>query len=174
MLQLSLDGKRLYVTNSLYSTWDNQFYPDMAKGFMLLQIDCDTAKGGMKLNDGFLVDFGKEPDGPARHTRCATPAATARRTSLHDLRWPLTASSASEVFGCVFHPSPMRSGRLLWIVFGFGLVRARAPASGFQRHPLLYMGSDNSKAIRSLARGLRPENSQQTRAVEAGLLQLLP
>ena len=28
MLQLSLDGKRLYVTNSLYSSWDNQFYPE--------------------------------------------------------------------------------------------------------------------------------------------------
>src|SRR5205807_8646598 len=24
MLQLSMDGRRLYVTNSLYSTWDNQ------------------------------------------------------------------------------------------------------------------------------------------------------
>jgi selenium-binding protein 1 len=31
MLQLSLDGRRLYVTNSLFSSWDNQFYPDMAK-----------------------------------------------------------------------------------------------------------------------------------------------
>ena len=30
MLQLSLDGRRLYVTNSLYSTWDNQFYPGAA------------------------------------------------------------------------------------------------------------------------------------------------
>ena len=29
MLQLSLDGCRLYVTNSLYSTWDNQFYPGL-------------------------------------------------------------------------------------------------------------------------------------------------
>ena len=27
MLQLSLDGKRLYVTNSLFSAWDDQFYP---------------------------------------------------------------------------------------------------------------------------------------------------
>ena len=27
MLQDSLDGKRVYVSNSLYSTWDNQFYP---------------------------------------------------------------------------------------------------------------------------------------------------
>ena len=30
MLQLSLDGKRLYVTNSLFSSWDNQFYPRIA------------------------------------------------------------------------------------------------------------------------------------------------
>ncbi len=67
MLQLSLDGKRLYVTNSLYSTWDNQFYPDIAKaGSYLLQIDCDTQNGGLKINDNFYVDFGKEPAGPAR------------------------------------------------------------------------------------------------------------
>lgn len=31
MLQLSLDGKRLYVTNSLFSPWDKQFYPDLAE-----------------------------------------------------------------------------------------------------------------------------------------------
>jgi len=29
MVQLSMDGRRLYVTNSLYSTWDNQFYPNL-------------------------------------------------------------------------------------------------------------------------------------------------
>jgi selenium-binding protein 1 len=67
MLQLSLDGKRLYVTSSLYSPWDNQFYPDMAKnGSYLLQIDCDTVAGGMKLNEKFMVDFGTEPGGAAR------------------------------------------------------------------------------------------------------------
>jgi selenium-binding protein 1 len=67
MLQLSLDGKRLYVTNSLLSPWDNQFYPDMAKqGSWMLQVDCDTAKGGLTLNENFHVDFGKEPDGPSR------------------------------------------------------------------------------------------------------------
>jgi selenium-binding protein 1 len=67
MLQLSLDGKRLYVTNSLFSSWDNQFYPGIAKeGSYLLQVDCDTEKGGLKLNDKFNVDFGREPDGPAR------------------------------------------------------------------------------------------------------------
>ena len=47
MLQLSLDGKRLHVTNSLYRSWDNHFYPGTAEhGSSLLQIDCDTNAGG--------------------------------------------------------------------------------------------------------------------------------
>lgn len=67
MLQLSLDGRRLYVTSSLFSAWDDQFYPTLAKqGSFLLQIDCDLERGGMRLNDKFYVDFGKEPLGPAR------------------------------------------------------------------------------------------------------------
>ncbi len=67
MLQLSLDGKRLYVTNSLFSAWDNQFYPDIAKqGSWLVRLDCDTARGGLALDEKFVVEFGKEPDGPAR------------------------------------------------------------------------------------------------------------
>ena len=80
MLQLSLDGKRLYVTNSLFSSWDNQFYPDIAKhGSLMLQIDCDTEKGGLKLNERFFVDFGKEPDGPAR---------------AHEIRFPIGDSTS--------------------------------------------------------------------------------
>jgi selenium-binding protein 1 len=67
MLQVSLDGKRLYVTNSLFSPWDNQFYPGIAdRGSYLLQLDADSEKGGLKLNESFGVDFGKEPAGPAR------------------------------------------------------------------------------------------------------------
>ena len=67
MLQLSLDGKRLYFTSSLYSTWDNQFYPGLGKrGSLLLQLDCDTNRGGLSLNKGFCVDLGDEPGGPAR------------------------------------------------------------------------------------------------------------
>jgi selenium-binding protein 1 len=67
MMQLSLDGRRLYVTNSILSVWDNQFYPDIAKyGSYLMQIDCDPEHGGMKVNENFFVDFGKEPLGPAR------------------------------------------------------------------------------------------------------------
>ena len=63
MIQLSLDGRRLYVTNSLYSTWDNQFYPDLRS--WLLRIDCDPS-GGMEIDEDFFVDFHNRPDGPAR------------------------------------------------------------------------------------------------------------
>nr|CAC67491.1 selenium binding protein [Lotus japonicus]CAC67492.1 selenium binding protein [Lotus japonicus] len=66
MIQLTLDGKRLYVTNSLFSAWDKQFYPGLVeKGSHILQIDVDTEKGGLKINPNFFVDFGAEPDGPA-------------------------------------------------------------------------------------------------------------
>lgn len=65
MLQLSLDGKRLYVSTSLISVADRQFYPEMVEnGGTIVQLDVDTEKGGMKLNENFLVDFGNEPNGP--------------------------------------------------------------------------------------------------------------
>jgi methanethiol oxidase len=62
MIQLSLDGKRIYVTNSLLSRWDEQFYgPDLVKkGSHMLQIDVDTEEGGLTINPNFF-----EPHGPA-------------------------------------------------------------------------------------------------------------
>ena len=67
MIQLSLDGKRLFVTTSLFSTWDNQFYPNMKNnGGMMLIVDCDVTNGGMKIRDDFIIDFSKEPNGPSR------------------------------------------------------------------------------------------------------------
>ena len=63
MLQLSYDGRRLYVTNSLYSTWDNQFYPGLRS--WLLRVNCDP-NGGMEVDPDFFVDFSDRPDGPAR------------------------------------------------------------------------------------------------------------
>jgi methanethiol oxidase len=63
MLQLSLDGRRLYVTNSLYSTWDNQFYPELRS--WLLRVNCDP-EGGMEVDRDFFLDFHDRPDGPAR------------------------------------------------------------------------------------------------------------
>lgn len=65
MLQLSLDGKRLYVSSSLFSPWDRQFYPEsITHGSFLVKLDVDTVNGGMKLDEEFLVDFGEGPDGP--------------------------------------------------------------------------------------------------------------
>ena len=63
MLQLSYDGRRLYVSNSLYSTWDNQFYPDLRS--WLLRVNC-APDGGMEIDRDFFVDFSDRPDGPAR------------------------------------------------------------------------------------------------------------
>ncbi|KOB70822.1 Selenium-binding protein 1 [Operophtera brumata] len=66
MLQLSLDGKRLYVSSSLFSPWDKQFYPKMTQeGGWIVKLDVDTEHGGMKLDPDFLVHFGNEPHGPA-------------------------------------------------------------------------------------------------------------
>ena len=83
MFQLSLDGRRLYVTTSLFSTWDNQFYPEIReKGGVMVMIDCDPENGGMKINPDFIVDFGQGTQrGPAAATRRAIPAATAQATS---------------------------------------------------------------------------------------------
>lgn len=63
MLQLSYDGRRLYVTNSLYSTWDNQFYPELRS--WLLKVDCHP-DGGMEVDRDFFLDFHDRPGGPAR------------------------------------------------------------------------------------------------------------
>jgi methanethiol oxidase len=63
MLQLSLDGKRLYVTNSLYSTWDNQFYPELRSWLLKVDIGED---GSMAVDPDFFVDFHDRPGGPAR------------------------------------------------------------------------------------------------------------
>ena len=55
MIQLSLDGKRLYVTTSLFSTWDNQFYPEIREnGGCMLMVDCDAENGGNVDQQGFL------------------------------------------------------------------------------------------------------------------------
>src|ERR687897_708241 len=76
MLQLSLDGRRLYVTNSLYSTWDNQFYPGLRS--WLLRVNC-APEGGMEVDRDFFVDFSDRPGAAARArasaARRADPAA---------------------------------------------------------------------------------------------------
>jgi selenium-binding protein 1 len=54
MVEVSRDGRRVYLTNSLYRTWDEQFYPDGIRGWM---VKLDTSpEGGMALDPGFLLE----------------------------------------------------------------------------------------------------------------------
>jgi methanethiol oxidase len=57
MVEVSRDGKRIYVTNSLYASWDEQFYPEGVKSWATLV----NAKpeGGLSFTGeaGFFTEF---------------------------------------------------------------------------------------------------------------------
>jgi selenium-binding protein 1 len=63
MVEASRDGKRVYFTNSLYQTWDEQFYPDGIQSWMV-KADVDDS-GGITLDQNFFVDFA--PTGRRAH-----------------------------------------------------------------------------------------------------------
>jgi methanethiol oxidase len=58
MVEISRDGKRIYFTNSLYRSWDDQFYPDGVKGWMV-KIDADGG-GSLEFDPNFFVEFSEE------------------------------------------------------------------------------------------------------------------
>ncbi|WP_269058966.1 selenium-binding protein SBP56-related protein [Catellatospora paridis] len=53
MIEISRDGKRVYVTNSLYAAWDEIFYPD-GVGAWLTKFDADVERGGLTADHRFL------------------------------------------------------------------------------------------------------------------------
>jgi selenium-binding protein 1 len=55
MVEVSRDGKRAYVTNSLYASWDAQFYPDGIRGWMA-KFDINP-NGGLSLDKNFFLEF---------------------------------------------------------------------------------------------------------------------
>jgi selenium-binding protein 1 len=55
MVEVSRDGRRVYFTNSLYQSWDEQFYPDGVRGWMA-RADVD-ASDGLVLSQDFFVEF---------------------------------------------------------------------------------------------------------------------
>jgi selenium-binding protein 1 len=55
MVEVSRDGRRVYLTNSLYSPWDAQFYPDGIRGWMA-KIDV-APTGGIEADPKFLLEF---------------------------------------------------------------------------------------------------------------------
>jgi methanethiol oxidase len=55
MVEVSRDGRRVYLTNSLYTPWDAQFYPDGIRGWMA-KFDVG-AEGGLAFDPRFLLEF---------------------------------------------------------------------------------------------------------------------
>jgi selenium-binding protein 1 len=55
MVEMSRDGKRIYFTNSLYHAWDEQFYPDGLRSWMV-KLDASPS-GGLKIDPDFFVEF---------------------------------------------------------------------------------------------------------------------
>jgi selenium-binding protein 1 len=60
MVELSRDGRRVFLTNSLYAAWDAQFYPEGIDGW-LVKLDAGD-DGGLTLDPEVYVEFhGERP-----------------------------------------------------------------------------------------------------------------
>jgi selenium-binding protein 1 len=53
MVEVSRDGRRVYVTNSLYGAWDDQFFPS-GVGAWMAKIDTDPDAAGLTLDEAFF------------------------------------------------------------------------------------------------------------------------
>jgi methanethiol oxidase len=62
MVELSRDGRRVFLTNSLYESWDAQFYPEGISGW-LVKLDAGE-DGSLALDPDLFVEF---PDGERPH-----------------------------------------------------------------------------------------------------------
>jgi selenium-binding protein 1 len=58
MVEVSRDGRRVYLTNSLYKSWDAQFYPEGIDGW-LVKLDA-APDGGLAVDPDFFVEFDTE------------------------------------------------------------------------------------------------------------------
>ncbi|MDI2029622.1 selenium-binding protein SBP56-related protein [Saccharopolyspora sp. TS4A08] len=65
MVEVSRDGQRIYLTNSLYGAWDDQFYPD-GVGAWLAKLTTDPQRGGLTVDRDFFV-HGEEFRGRRAH-----------------------------------------------------------------------------------------------------------
>jgi selenium-binding protein 1 len=55
MLELSRDGRRIYLSNSLYGAWDAQFFPEGIRGWVTL-VNANPG-GGLEIDRDFFVPF---------------------------------------------------------------------------------------------------------------------
>jgi selenium-binding protein 1 len=57
MVEVSRDGRRVYLTNSLYASWDAQFYPEGINGWAV-KLDAEPGSA-LRLDPRFFVEFGQ-------------------------------------------------------------------------------------------------------------------
>jgi methanethiol oxidase len=55
MVELSRDGRRVYFSNSLYASWDEQFYPEGINGW-IAKLDVGP-EDGLTVDTNFFVEF---------------------------------------------------------------------------------------------------------------------
>jgi selenium-binding protein 1 len=58
MVEVSRDGRRVYFSNSLYSSWDEQFYPEGIKGWVA-KVNANP-DGGVAVDPDFFIDLRDE------------------------------------------------------------------------------------------------------------------
>ena len=83
MVEVSRDGRRVYFTNSLYGSWDDQFYPD-GVGAWMAKLDVDPG-GGMSLDQRFFPHRRRVP-----RPTCAPGPPAGRRRVVGLLLLPVT------------------------------------------------------------------------------------
>ena len=105
MVEVSRDGRRVYVTNSLYSSWDEQFYPEASTAGSRSSTRRPTA--GMALDP----DSSSPTSTAGDRTRCACRAATP----------PPTRTASRRAGG---------GGRTLLALAGLGALHGAEPRDG--------------------------------------------
>jgi len=53
MVEVSRDGRRVYITNSLYAAWDDFFYPE-GVGAWVAKLDAQPGSGGLAADGRFF------------------------------------------------------------------------------------------------------------------------
>ena len=68
------DGRRVYLTNSLYAAWDAQFYPEGIDGW-LVKLDAGE-DGSLTVDPDVFVDLQRRAPAPGPPRAAATPRRT--------------------------------------------------------------------------------------------------
>ena len=149
MVEVSRDGKRVYFTNSLYASWDAQFYPEGINGWM---VKLDAEPGGALALDPDVLPRVRRTSGRTRSAcRAATPRPT--RTASRDHR-PTPALGGAGRARRLPRPQP-----------GHGLaVRGRARDAGAQpqgRAALAGPDRDRPRAVDRADRGARARRERR-------------